>query len=61
MKYKGYTIKNCGLVVPYNQRDKKYTLYFIFRKDGSFVNQRGFSLKNAKQIVELDIKEREKQ
>ena len=61
MKYKGYTIKSCGLV-SYNERDKKYMAWYsIFRKDGSLINERGFGFKNAKQIVELDIKEREKQ
>lgn len=56
MIYKGYTIKSCGLV-SYNQRNKKYMVwYFIFRKDGSLINQRGFGFKDAKQIVEFDIK-----
>ena len=61
MKYKGYTFKSCGLV-SYNEREKKYMAWYsIFREDGSLINERGFGFKNAKQIVELDIKEREKQ
>ena len=58
MIYKGYTIKSCGLV-SYNERNKKYMAwYFIIRKDGSLINQCGFGFKNAKQIVELDIKKK---